>query len=342
MTVDRATGSLWARLRATRAQPRGAAATDRHRRAVYTAALEQAEQLFRAAATVGPATRPLLAFYGLSQAGRSIAAAASAAPAPDGWRLSGHGIKGIDWTRPLDEIEVHGDGSARGSFMRLSAILDSPAWDRSGTVRLGALWDTLPENVRWPLRDGPHRRLPLEVTYFESRGDDDAISATLHGLPEWVVRSTSPRADLDSYLAAYPEAVDYQYTPINQHPDAGPLFVVDEVSGTGSIHLRWTMPSGAGTSPADRTRRLETIARTYGRTRLLFPAVGTNVASLHPLMAWWSVLYALSMLARYQPAEWARHIDVNESGYAVPIERLLDKAVVAVPSLVYQTLDEVC
>ena len=54
-------------------------------------ALEQAEQMFHAAATVGVATRPLQVFYGLSQAGRAIAAAASGLTG-DGWELAGHGI----------------------------------------------------------------------------------------------------------------------------------------------------------------------------------------------------------------------------------------------------------
>jgi hypothetical protein len=39
-------------------------------------------------------------------------------------------------------------------------------------------------------------------------------------------------------------------------------------------------------------------------------------------MAWWAVLFTLSMLARYQPAEWATHVDVDTSSHAVPIERL--------------------
>jgi hypothetical protein len=62
------------------------------RRRTYTFALEQAEQMFRAAAVVGPATRPLLTFCGLSQAGRAIAVAAAAATA-DSCRLQGHGLR---------------------------------------------------------------------------------------------------------------------------------------------------------------------------------------------------------------------------------------------------------
>jgi hypothetical protein len=75
MTTDGVADLVWGRLRATRWDPPGAASESAERRRTCFA-LEQAEQMFRAAAGVGPATRPLLVFYGLSQAGRAIAAAA--------------------------------------------------------------------------------------------------------------------------------------------------------------------------------------------------------------------------------------------------------------------------
>jgi YaaC-like Protein len=73
------------------------AASDEVRRHVFTAALEQGQQFMEAAAVTGYATRPVLAFYGLSQLGRSIAAASwhlrDTGPASsEAWRPSGHGI----------------------------------------------------------------------------------------------------------------------------------------------------------------------------------------------------------------------------------------------------------
>jgi hypothetical protein len=50
----------WTILRSTRSDPPTAAAKDKARRATYMSALEQAEQLFRAASVVGPATAPVL------------------------------------------------------------------------------------------------------------------------------------------------------------------------------------------------------------------------------------------------------------------------------------------
>lgn len=56
----------WQSLRSLRSQEIGRAAKG-SRRATFDAALEQAEQLFNAAAMVGTATQPILLFYGLSQ-----------------------------------------------------------------------------------------------------------------------------------------------------------------------------------------------------------------------------------------------------------------------------------
>ena len=58
-------------------------------------------------------------------------------------------------------------------------------------------------------------------------------------------------------------------------------------------------------------------------------------------MTWWCVLQALSMLARYQPAEWASHIAVDTSRHAVAIEQLMAASLKAVPELIMATLRDV-
>ncbi|MGW9382434.1 YaaC family protein [Streptomyces albidoflavus] len=124
----------WGRLRASRANPPGKAGGGARRR-TYAAALEQAEQMFRAAAVVGPATRPLQVFYGLSQAGRAIAAAAVDLKGED-WRLYGHGIKASGFDKPFADIEIRTNpATSRASFVRLSHLLNSPVWGK-GPVRL--------------------------------------------------------------------------------------------------------------------------------------------------------------------------------------------------------------
>jgi hypothetical protein len=59
---------------------------------------------------------------------------------------------------------------------------------------------------------------------------------------------------------------------------------------------------------------------------------------MHPLLAWWAALYALSMVARYEPVGWSNMIDVDRSTYAVSIECLLDVALEAVPEVVADSL----
>ncbi|WP_371814102.1 YaaC family protein [Phycicoccus sp. HDW14] len=65
----------WQRLRWLRSNPPAFAARNRERRQTFSAALEQAEQLARSAANLGPETRPINLFYALSQGTRAIAAA---------------------------------------------------------------------------------------------------------------------------------------------------------------------------------------------------------------------------------------------------------------------------
>ncbi|MFE5028246.1 YaaC family protein [Streptomyces sp. NPDC056656] len=91
MYSDLEAAEAWGRLRASRSDPPARANTGA-RRKTYAAALEQAQQMFHAASVVGPATSPVQVFYGLSQAGRAIVAAAWSLKGED-WRLDSHGIK---------------------------------------------------------------------------------------------------------------------------------------------------------------------------------------------------------------------------------------------------------
>ena len=69
----------------------------------------------------------------------------------------------------------------------------------------------------------------------------------------------------------------------------------------------------------------------------VFPSVGGQRPT-HPVVAWWAVLFALSMVARYEPDVWSRWTDVDSSDEAVPAERLLDEALIAIPELMHRVL----
>jgi hypothetical protein len=59
------------------------------------------------------------------------------------------------------------------------------------------------------------------------------------------------------------------------------------------------------------------------------------------LLAWWAILFALSMLARYQPETWTAYLDVDKCAYAVPLETLLDRALVTCPELLLHAIRSV-
>ncbi|WP_432973577.1 YaaC family protein [Dactylosporangium sp. CA-233914] len=107
----------------------------------------------------------------------------------------------------------------------------------------------------------------------------------------------------------------------------------------GTVHLAYPC---SHTGYHERTADALSHTTSYRlHDRYVFPAVGANTDSLHPVMAWWAVLFALSMLARYHPEAWADHIAVDNSKVAVRIEHLLTEALTAVPELLLQTILDV-
>jgi len=346
------TDDVWGWLRGTRWRPPAVAATTPERRKTYISALEQAEQFFRAAAGASPAASPILIFYGLSQAGRAIAAAANSATA-DRWQLTGHGITQAKGTLagPLPAVPVYTRKAGNaGSFVRLSELLGSPLWDEGDAIRFAALWDSLPENRLTPLEDADEsRRTPLCVEdrhVYEARETQEPhplVSVDVCKFPPWVASSPNPTKALDDYLSSFPDARGYHsYVLDPDCRDAKPDFTVHRSDGWSELRMNWQVPDGQIGTPAEQLGFWKTVPRSYGDARYFFPALGANTASLHPLMTWWAVLHTLSMLARYQPAEWSDHIDVDRSRYAVPLESLLNRALEFLPRLIAYTIDEVC
>jgi hypothetical protein len=335
-------GTVWEKLRGTRWNPPQAAASDPARRRTYVFALEQAEQMFRAAAGVGVATRPLLVFYGLSQAGRAIAAAACSGAG--GWELESHGITCVSRTLrgPLPEVQVQaGKEGSTGSFVRLSELLGSPLWPRGEPLALNLLWDLLPDNRLMPLDDaGEARRTPLYLDHETPDSDrHPLVSVPVAYFPPWLVSAADGPA-LDFYLQAFPDAPPYDsYYRDGREQDWVPNFTRHN-DGWGELVMNWALPSGSD-SLEDKLRYVRAMTRPYDGARWLFPAAGTASRSLHPLMAWWAVLFTLSMLARYQPADWAGHINIDDSRHAVAVESLLKRAISRVPALIAEAIDQV-
>jgi hypothetical protein len=148
---------------------------------------------------------------------------------------------------------------------------------------------------------------------------------------------------LRAYLRSYPTLGNYEYARTSSEPDAAPDLSLYQ-NGQAELDVNVVVDDGRQVSEAQRRALFERIASRHGagyRDFYLVPAVGGNDRPMHPLMTWWAVLYTLSMLARYQPAEWSEYVDVDRSTFAVSIEQLLSAALVVVPELVAVTIGAV-
>ncbi|GAA2240353.1 hypothetical protein GCM10010145_02510 [Streptomyces ruber] len=322
------TQQTWRSLRSLRSSPPDPVRQKRSKKEVFSASLEQSEQYFKAAEGVGYETRPVLAFYGISQIGRAIAAAAhpDRCKSPEDWQLSGHGIRipGISQAAArgnIGTLTVRDQG--KGAFTQLARFLDSPSLP--APVRLAEIWDSLPEMAGHALSDG-ERYPALELS---EGGDLTREDWGDWGPPHVLVLSGVPQnlPTLEGFLNHYPsvwpleglQEIDYLKSPRN--------------GLDGQIYLNPLRRYGTGGFASLYGTR-------YRGRSIAFPALTGNSLPLHPLLAWWAALYALSMLARYEPAAWATAINVDKNKQAVPIEHLLDEALDAVPALALEVMGE--
>jgi hypothetical protein len=312
------------RLRLARTGIRVLTDSDEERRTnTFWAALQQFEELLDAAGTVGPASRPLPLFYALSQAGRAI----TAAHAPARWELRGHGLKlSGDSSQNLLERPVRPEPRRAGddSFQRVAQTVGSDVLN--GPVELGAVWASLPFDFpeawaqRWP------EALSVESLVKPSEVATDEVAAQVTGFDRLTEDAIRQRLEL------YPSAQGWQLP-------GGDQLIGEQTPQGWSAWLVWR---ANGTTTDDRLAKLAQVAPEYRRRgqRWLRPAVGTQRDYLKPLCAWWVLLYALSMAARYEPASWTNALAINSSNLAAPLESLLDDAMLDIPQLVLEALEE--
>jgi hypothetical protein len=294
---------------------------EERRKGTFWSALQQFEELLDAAAMAGPASRPLPLFYALSQAGRAITAAHGLVP----WELRGHGLKlSEDTSQCLLErtVKRQPNKAENDSFLRVSRTIGSDVL--KGSVELGAVWASLPYDLpkawaqKWPTA------LRVERTARPSRIEMEDVPAQVTGFDQLTVDA------IRQLLEHYPRAQGWQLP-------GGPFFGQQTPQGWKTV-LAWR---AAGRNDDERLAKLSEVAPEYRRRdhHWLRPAVGSRRNYLKPLAAWWILLYGLSMVARYEPAEWADILAVNSSDLAAPLESLLDNAMLDVPQLVLEALD---
>jgi hypothetical protein len=332
----------WRAIRSLRADPPGRAGGARQ--ATFVMALEQAEELFTAAAATGPAARALPLFYGLSQAGRALFATRTPG---DLWKPRGHGIgegSGNSTGIAVADFEVEPRPGRAGAFALVAEALASSALP--GPTRLGDLWPLLPDTQRFALpSSGPHRILNIQVNTY--RSNDDPINAEISGLPAdlGIQRGpdddpSAPRADwaeeeqrVREFLAHYPSLNGLKFgggggQPIGFRP-------MDD--GTALVAVQWPNDPENACTPEELSKR---VATSYVGHANAYPCLDTSGRPIHPLVVWWATLFGLSILARYEPETWGRAIDINTSHEAVAIEHILNAALDSVPELLYRVLTD--
>jgi hypothetical protein len=309
-------GIIWDWLRLTRSGPPGAAARDVQAAAIFRAALQQFEELMRAAYAAGPAGRPLPLFYALSQAGRAIVATRG------NEQHRGHGLTVGE---PADDVlqtmirQVE-MGRSPGQFQSVARALGSQML--ADPVALGALFASLPETgneillaVHWPR--------PLSV--WLATAPVVPNPGWEHILVKFDEDVLTP-ANVNETLRHYPIAA------------AGRLALAEGYTRLPTLPRE---PTPAGMAIRMMAQgHIDEVAPQYrvvGR-RWLRPAIVGNTEPPSPIMTWWALLFALSMLARYHPVAWAQALNVDSSPVAVALERAMRKAIDALPQLVAEAV----
>ena len=173
-------------------------------------------------------------------------------------------------------------------------------------LRLGELWASLPGLV---VADGLGGGHPRALGLHGDAGFDHGLTSFYEGLPDKEVAE----AWVSSQLVPYPHARDAVAQVKREHNRV-------------EVYFRW----------AD-ARIDDLTERDWGDDRYFYlrPAIVADRPPPSILMTWWAILFALSQLARYEPATWTRAIDPDSSSLTVPIEEGLRTAKRSLPRLVY-------
>lgn len=354
------TNALLLLLRANR--PRRA--TGGTRKAEYLAGLTQAEQLWSAAQTVGPEASPILLFYGLAQASRAICVAGLDR---DRWKAPArHGLEckvttpAEGSTLELDKIWLVPTGDSL--LARTAEVLGSPVLQRACT--LAEVIATRETKLLFSDEQLQSRR-PLNV---HANWDPDQWdgppnpSLTIGPVPDLFTqnRETVPASPTNlEYRRIVPPDVTEVEQWLMAYPTLAKLGRPSSISIGASLRTlgqatteidAWVEWENARAEDDDDqfswTRRfIDNVDdgagwRAQSMSGVTYPAVGGNSAAMHPLIAWWLILFGASILARYYPRAWARTLNLDESKLSVPLRHLLEAAHAEIRELVARSLVE--
>lgn len=299
------------------------------RAAAYTTGLAQAEELWAAARGVSALAGPILRYYALAQAAQAVIACSPLSNS--GWRAKGgHGLTlRVTQTTSGDRLEfdkVVVSANGEGVAQKLAEALDTPLL--AAEVTLSELIAALP-NQRY-LRGAPSlppRPIVGGVSPGVRTGDSPqlmlhllppAVAAALRAVPQDDTGLLGPVvADLFgrySGLASLPSPTRLAWE--TGDPEFGPRLT--------ATFRRSDLPTLDAWAPHVDMWDSSSRDSSWSAIQVFFlPTVAGNPASQHPLMTWYLVLYAYSMLARYYAADWRRRLDVdNDTDAAALIEHV--------------------
>lgn len=316
-------------IRSSRARPPGLAAGDPLRRDAYNAALQQFEELLDSAENVSAASKPLLLYYAVTQAGRAIAAAHDSEYPKKG----GHGLK-APFVSDADITQTTLSPTDDREFQYVSALIGSPSLPAD--TPLAALWGAIPDLADTPLPDTvppvPRAREVLwdaPSKYWEGHRSSLVLARlSLH---------QSERGTLDelrTLLDHYPSAKECR---VSLNSDGSPNIDDSSYYGDRYALIQW---DARGYRLEDRLARINEVTPRDQQAPFDWWMIPQLPGGRCPsrLMTWWALLYGLSILARYHPGTWLEALRVDKSALAVPIEDALETAYRAIPPLVLDAL----
>jgi hypothetical protein len=337
--------ATWQDVRAVRHAPPDRAAQGGARRKTFSAGFQQAHDLARAADTVGPAVKPILLFYALSQAFR----AACAAKLGTAWQRTGHGLSVPGRGTPLLDAVVKAEPSSTDLFSGAMSVGKEPAL--TGEVRIGDLWAAHPDLVGVEVPDVTRPRPILIRTASPLRdleAQRQAPSDRLYLLAELPEDPDSPEA-FAAAIRPYPTLTGA--VPAEPPTNLPIGILTPEEVRNGVVVRRLTIPIEMRPVLSAAVEG-ETVAAHLGRfaelapgpiknqvdIRWVVPALGSPPQLLGPVGMWWILLLGLASIARYHPAQWVDALNVDKSPIAVGLERVLDRAQEVLPHYVLEAL----
>lgn len=310
-------------------------AANADRSSTIAASLEQAEQLCTAARGAGPATRALPLYYALQCAARAVVAASISIqndePNLGGvvpWGFKHHGISSIPSSNELADCVVKLAGGSAGNtcWDRLCAVLESGSI--TGETRLATLWSMLMEaRTTGLLEETPCSVVTLDIPSRRDPVDSRTIVGYIRHIPVHnYIQLHRDRPGTIKYLEHFPSLRGYQLkddVPNFAHWSHG-------APAPASLRLEWPLF-------VHPTLLRSELAVPYRGDFIVMPSLD-GMRPMHPFLAWYAVLHALSTYTRYQPLRWSRIIHIDQSEVAIHVEMLLEHAMDALPSVIFEAL----